>query len=213
MSRVRRDEAKVASQTSESEGRSRWFTEKSLEESRRVGECLICSNLVYSERHAIYSFLWEGMMSSIVRDQFLRGDGFCSRHFWIAKQIEEDCWPAGGIGVAILCENLVSRALRVLPTAQTNSPAGQRTMFRLKKREARSSRPGDRCMFCADWQEREEALIETLETLRNRPEWSDRLTESPSHGVSHYRRDPLAGDRPEPSGRAAECSRRKGRLT
>jgi hypothetical protein len=36
-------------------------------------ECLVCSNLTHSERRAIRSFLWEGMMSSEVREQFLEG--------------------------------------------------------------------------------------------------------------------------------------------
>ena len=105
----------VTDPLAESDSRPYWLTESSLEESLRPGECLVCSNLAHSERHSIHSFLWEGMMSSHARSAFLEGGGFCARHFWIAKRVEDECWPAGGIGLAILCENLIERAIGNLP--------------------------------------------------------------------------------------------------
>lgn len=161
----------------EFESRSHWFTESSLEESLLPGECLVCSNLIQSERHAIHSFLWEGMMSPNIREKFLEGGGFCARHFWIAKRIEDDCWRAGGIGVAILCENLVEQAVAELPC---DADLGRRETinpFR-RKRELDVLAPGSECIFCRDWIEREESLVELLQYIKSKPRWSERLERS-----------------------------------
>ena len=85
---------KLGDRQAEFESRAHWRTEMSLPDSLRVGDCLICSNLVQAEQRSIHSFFWEGMMSP---DR-------------PAKRIEDERWPAGGIGVAILCENLVAKA-------------------------------------------------------------------------------------------------------
>jgi hypothetical protein len=84
-----------------------WFTHDLLERAMRGGGCIICGALRMSERKSIHSFLYEGMMSPLVRRRFLDGEGFCARHFAIAREIEDECWPEGGIGVAILCQDLV----------------------------------------------------------------------------------------------------------
>jgi len=162
----------------EFENRSRWFTEKSLEESLRPGECLVCSNLVHSERHAIHSFLWEGMMSPEVRSAFLKGGGFCARHFWIAKRVEEDGWRSGGIGVAILCENLVERAIAGLPRDGELSRRETKTPS-LRKRAIDVPPAGSGCIFCHDWIEREEWLVRALEQLKSKPAWFESLERSP----------------------------------
>jgi hypothetical protein len=169
---------KLGDRQAEFDSRQHWFTEMSLADSLRIGECLVCSNLIYAERRSIHSFLWEGMMSPVVRAKFLKGGGFCARHFWIAKRIEEECGPAGGIGVAILCENLVAKVVAELP-AETDlrrtEPLGP---FRRRK-DIHLPAPGCGCIFCLDWIEREESLIATLEYLKNKPVWSDKLEQSP----------------------------------
>ena len=165
-------------QQADLESHSRWFTEKSLEESLRAGECLVCSNLVHSERHAIHSFLWEGMMSPHVRSAFLKGGGFCARHFWIAKRIEEDGWRSGGIGVAILCENLIERAIAGLPRDADLGRREARTPF-LRKRPVDVAPADSKCIFCHDWTEREQSLLQALEHLKNKPTWSGALERSP----------------------------------
>jgi hypothetical protein len=158
--------------------RPRWFTEMSLTDSLRFGECLVCSNLAYAERRGIYSFLWEGMMSNHARTKFLEGGGFCPRHFWMAKRIEDEGWPAGGIGVALLCENLIEAAIRDLAlNPGSDSCERSRVFFWKKKTSVRP--PVSACMFCADWVEREESLIEALESLKDKPQWSKALEESP----------------------------------
>jgi hypothetical protein len=168
----------MASRRAEFESRSHWFTEMSLGDSLRVGECLVCSNLIHSERRAIRSFLWEGMMSPEVREQFLEGRGFCARHFWIAKCTEEECWPAGGIGLAILCENLVARAITDLPREADLDRPEAVNPFR-RKRDTHMPDPGSDCMFCRDWIDREKSRIETLEYLKSKPTWSQKLEQSP----------------------------------
>jgi Family of unknown function (DUF6062) len=168
----------MASPQTQSESRPYWVTEMSLAESLRLGDCLVCSNLIHSERHAIFSFLWEGMMSPDAREKFLNGEGFCARHFWIAKRIEDDSWRAGGIGVAILCENLVARAVANLPRgADLSRREATNRLSRKRKVDARP--PGSGCTFCRGRIEREVWLIESLEYLKNKPTWSERLEQSP----------------------------------
>ena len=169
---------KLGDRQAEFESRPHWFTEMSLADSLRHGECLICSNLVHMERRSIRSFLWEGMMSPHVREKFLEGGGFCARHFWIAKRIEEECWPAGGIGVAILCENLVAKAIAELPAETDLNRSEPLGPFRRKK-DVHLPAPGSGCMFCLDWIELEESLIATLEYFKNKPVWSEKLEQSP----------------------------------
>jgi hypothetical protein len=173
-----RRRVRLFSQQAEFESRPYWFTEMSLADSIRLGECLVCSNLIHSERRNIYSFLWEGMMSAQVRRDFLQGGGFCARHFGIAKHIEDDCWPAGGIGIAILCENLVTRAIAELPPEADLIRAEPMNPFH-RKRDIHVPPAGSGCMFCRDWMKREESLIDTLEYLKNKPTWSEKLERSP----------------------------------
>ena len=171
----------------EFESRSHWFTESSLKESLLPGECLVCSNLYSSERHSIHSFLWEGMMSPQARSLFLAGRGFCARHFWIAKRTEDECWPAGGIGMAILCENLVEQSMENLPGEGDLSCPNAHGPFR---RKARVFRPGADCIFCRERSEREQSLLNALQYLKHRPAWAQNLERSPlciDHSVLAFR--------------------------
>ncbi len=90
-----------------------WFASSGLKEALAKGGCPVCQAVKTSVRRYLFSFLYEGMMSGAARGEFLRGGGFCSRHFWEAKGIEEECW-AEGFGVAILCENLLDESLKDL---------------------------------------------------------------------------------------------------
>jgi Family of unknown function (DUF6062) len=168
----------LAGPQAEFDSHSHWFTERSLADSIRLGECLVCSNLIHQERQAIHSFLWEGMMSPEARREFLKGGGFCARHFWIAKRMEDDGWRAGGIGLAILCESLIEHAILELPPEAELSRHEPMSPFR-RKRDLRAFGPGSGCIFCRDSREREESLIEVLEYLKNKPTWSERIEQSP----------------------------------
>jgi len=117
-------------------------------------------------------------MSPEPRAIFLRSGGFCLRHFWIAKRIEEECWPAGGIGVAILCENLLDEFSSPALLAGQNRRYSRRPPFsQQKEREPRL--PGFACTFCRDNQEREYALLEELNGLVTEDEWSKLLSVAP----------------------------------
>lgn len=168
---------RIEGSQAEFDSHSHWFTESSLAESSRIGECLVCSNLTHCERQAILSFLWEGMMSPRGRSAFLKGNGFCARHFWIAKRIEEDEWPARGLGVAILCENLVAIAIEELPSTKDLSRRPALGPFRHKP-TVNVPGGGRGCMFCRDWYTREESLIDILQYLKHKPNWSEKIAGS-----------------------------------
>jgi hypothetical protein len=167
-----------ADQKLSSPRRTNWFKQSSLRRSFSPGKCLVCSNLIATERRAIRSFLYEGMMSPEPRAIFLRSGGFCLRHFWIAKRIEEECWPTGGIGVAILCENLLDEFSSASLFAGQKGRRSRSSRFSRRK-ESEMRLPSFACTFCRDNREREHALLEELEDLVTKGEWSKLLTDAP----------------------------------
>jgi len=153
------------------------FTRIALEHALRSGLCLICAAVRASERKSIHAFLYEGMMSPGVRQDFLRKGGFCRRHFWMAKQIEEDSWQAGGIGLAILCEDLLRLASSIIEERgaqpRKNKPLiGRRT-------ESAAITIGSPCIFCEEHATREAYLIEILEELIGEPRFQRILQDQP----------------------------------
>jgi Family of unknown function (DUF6062) len=125
--------------------------------------CHLCHVVHAAERKGIHSFLYEGMMFPSVRQKFLDGGGFCLRHFWMAKEIEDETCATGGIGMAILCEDLVRLADAGLADASTAEPNSRPTL--LRRSEARTFVPGHDCIFCQDNQEKEKFLAEVMEEL------------------------------------------------
>lgn len=118
-------------------------------------------------------------MSPDVRQDFLKGGGFCLRHFWEAKRIEERCWPAGGIGVALLCENLIRRySVETTEYLDENQRRPLRFLRRSQKRRDFCA-PGFRCTFCQDNEEREKHLVQVIKELIEQPTWSKMLEEAP----------------------------------
>jgi hypothetical protein len=162
----------------EFDSHSQWSTESSLEESLRFGECLVCSNLIESERREIEFFLWDGMNSPHVLSEFLESGGFCPRHFWMAERVEEDGWPAGGVGIATLCERLVERAIRKLPRDAELTRRETTGPFRLR-RETTVPQSGLECIFCRQRNERERSILDALQYLKNKAAWSRRIAQSP----------------------------------
>jgi hypothetical protein len=149
-----------------------WFTRSLLQRALRVGGCVICAALRISERRSIHSFLYEGMMSPMVRRQFLDGGGFCLRHFWLAKEIEDECWPAGGVGMAMLCEDLVREtASHIQHLDANNSPAP-----RPRQSNTNVVLPDYNCVFCAELREKQDGLIKALEQVAGEEEFATRLT-------------------------------------
>jgi Family of unknown function (DUF6062) len=81
----------------------------------------------------------------------------------MAKDIEGETWATGGIGMAILCEDLVRLADAGLADASTVEPNSRPTL--LRRSEARTFVPGHDCIFCQDHQKKEKFLAEVLEEL------------------------------------------------
>jgi hypothetical protein len=123
-----------------------------------------------SERKGIHSFLYEGMMSPSVRRNFLNGGGFCLRHFWMAKEIEEETWLTGGIGIAILCEDLTRLANAGLVNVVAVEPNSRTAL--LRRRKAQPFVPGESCIFCRDNADKEQFSAEVLEELVDEQEFA-----------------------------------------
>jgi Family of unknown function (DUF6062) len=155
-----------------------WATQTTLSKAFALGGCGICNAVRAAERKGIHSFLYEGMMFPFVRQQFLDGGGFCLRHFWIAKEIEDETWPTGGFGMAILCEGLTHLAGAGLSEVAALEPNARRTL--LRRREAHMFLPGHDCMFCKDNRKKEQFLAEVLENLVDEEEFQKPLA---THGL------------------------------
>jgi len=153
--------------------RGLWFTRSTLSKAFALGGCALCAVVHASERKGIHSFLYESMMSASVRQKFLDGGGFCSRHFWMAKEIEDETWLRGSIAVAILCEDLTRHANAGLANVAAVEPNSRTTLFR--HREVKAFVPGHGCMFCRDNADKEAFLAEVLEELVEEPEFAQPL--------------------------------------
>jgi hypothetical protein len=140
-----------------------WASRTGLSKAFALGGCVICNAVHGAERKGIHSFLYEGMMFPLVRQKFLDGGGFCLRHFWMAKEIEDETWLTGGFGIAILCESLTRLADTGLPEAAALDRNARPTLR--KRREAHVFLPGHDCIFCQDNREKERFLAEVLEAL------------------------------------------------
>jgi len=157
-------------------GRTLWFTRSTLRKAFALGGCAICTAVHASERKGIHSFLYEGMMSSSVRQKFLDSGGFCPRHFWIAKEIEEETWLRGSIALAILCEDLTRQANAGLVNVAAIEPDSRTTL--LRRREVTPFVAGHSCMFCQDNADKETFLAEVLEELVEEQEFARPLARS-----------------------------------
>jgi len=149
---------------------SLWFTRDTLSKAFARGGCAICNAVAGAERKSIYSFLHEGMMFPSVRKKFLAGGGFCLRHFWMAKEIEDEAWQTGGFGIAILCEDLTRLARSGLAAVKAIETKSRPSLFR--RSEAHPFVPGRACMFCRENREKEQFLGEVLEELSDEEEFA-----------------------------------------
>jgi hypothetical protein len=150
-----------------------WFTRDTLSKAFARGGCAICTAVHAAERKSIHSFLYEGMMFPSVRQKFLAGGGFCLRHFWMAKEIEEEAWQTGGFGLAILCEDLARSAISGLATVKAVYPTSRPGLFR--RSEPQAFVPGQNCMFCQENREKAQFLGEALEELSDEEEFAGPL--------------------------------------
>ncbi len=175
-----------------------WFTRDTLSKAFASGGCAVCNAVHAAERKSIHSFLYEGMMFPSVRQKFLAGGGFCLRHFWMAKEIEDEAWQTGGFGLAILCEDLARSASSGLAAVKAIDPTSRSGFFR--RSEPQGFVPGQNCMFCQDNREKAQFLGEALEELSEEEEFRGPLTANGlciPHGQVALRiwRDPAKRDR------------------
>jgi tRNA nucleotidyltransferase/poly(A) polymerase len=153
------------------------------------GECPVCYATQKAARKYIHSFLYEGMMSSIARQDFLDGGGFCHEHFWQAKAIEQECW-ADGFGVAILCENLLEASLKDLERLK-QPKAGLRTRLATIRRAARDREkhcaPEAGCIACKSSRSSERHFLSALEEWLHDDEFAERFNQSSGLCLHHIR--------------------------
>jgi hypothetical protein len=159
-----RSQQEASHEHREDEGTLQVFSVQALEKALSSEGCLICAALVWFEWKSVHSFLYEGMMFPHVRRQFLDRGGFCAFHFEIAKQIERESWQAGGIGMAILCEDLIKRGMLAI-TKIANGADDKRLRQQQNSGAVELRSPGALCMFCADKKEKERALLGVLEEV------------------------------------------------
>ena len=158
-----------------------------LEEGLSSGECPVCFASRKATRRYIHSFLYEGMMSSFARQDFLDGRGFCREHFWEARTIEKECW-ADGFGIAILCENLLETFAKDLEKPGRHRAEGKTSRLRLRKLvRKRESAPlsGNGCLACEVARNTEERHLATLEELLDDKEFCERYERSAGLCINH----------------------------
>ena len=78
----------------------------------------------------------------------------------MAMEIEDECWPAGGSGMAILCEQLLERGLAAIGRLGARPPKGRRAGG-----GSLVTPPGAACLFCRRNAEREVHLLSVLEDV------------------------------------------------
>jgi Family of unknown function (DUF6062) len=145
--------------------------------------CLLCRALLQAERRSLFTFLYEGMSAPHVREKFLEGGGFCTRHFWWVMHVGRNRWGVGQVELAELCRQLVPRAAREIAEAGKSRPRVRILPFARagkKKQEPPASFPGAGCMFCREWLERDQSLVALLEKLLDQAEFARALA---SHGL------------------------------
>jgi uncharacterized protein DUF6062 len=131
------------------------------------------------------------MMSPSARKDFLEGAGFCRKHFWQAKAIEQECW-ADGFGVAILCENLLDAALNDLVKIWANKAGLKAGLFKLRRPSGRQGGqvqliPGSGCIACKAAMNSEEHYLSTLQELLGDSDFAERWRESAGLCLVHIR--------------------------
>lgn len=162
------------------------FLSSALQDAFRLRGCPICRAVSAAERQSIWSFLHEGMMAPDVRNNFLDHGGFCPRHFWMAQDIEEKAWPAGGFGLAILCQQLLVRAEQRLAEAErTRSLKRRPALFR---REGKTPRliQREECLFCLENGSREKMYASVLEESMQEADFQFSFSDNPlclSHAI------------------------------
>jgi len=139
---------------------------QAFEDALRAGGCAVCRVVEAQEERALYSFLYEGMTNPEVREEFLRGGGFCAIHLREAASLGINRWSVGVVELGILAEQTLRRASAELKDGakQRGSKAWRRLAIG-KRRAERPLYPGRDCTFCRERESREAMAVESLEAL------------------------------------------------
>ena len=165
------------------------FAKGDLLEGLSRGECPVCHARQKATRRYIHSFLYEGMMSPIARQDFLEGGGFCREHFWQAKAIEAECWT-DGFGVAILCENLLEASLKDLEKLARSQVGLRAGILKIRRPTNRQEAPRSRgigCIACKASRSSEQHYLSALEEWLNDSDFNERFIESTGLCLRHIR--------------------------
>jgi len=95
-----------------SRGESKDIIYVSLVQAIQRGGCPICRLVSEAEEHSLRSLLYEHVNDPHMRKKIVESMGFCPYHFWMLVDLAlEDPALGGGLGPAIILEDLISRYL------------------------------------------------------------------------------------------------------
>jgi|GEM_PF-412010 hypothetical protein len=80
------------------------------------GGCPICKSIEESENRNIWILLYEHVNDPYVRERINRGNGFCSYHFQKIINIAQNDPLLGGLGPAIIVEDLLNKYVKNIKT-------------------------------------------------------------------------------------------------
>ena len=143
--------------------RSFWPHRTALDKALEQPGCVVCNHLAVCERKSINAFLYESLLDPHVRRRFVDRGGFCREHFAVACHIEKECWPDGGIAMAVLCGDLLHRAMGIsgegaLRGGDSASENRQLDVFG-------TCTSGECCVFCREQRASESSFLAALEEL------------------------------------------------
>jgi hypothetical protein len=146
-----------------------------LEKAVQQAGCTPCVGLRDVEERGLFSFLYEGISDPSTRDKFVRGGGFCPRHFRIALQQTTATGYVGPFQIADVCQMLLNSAAASLTQAREAQSRDKWPVFQRRRSEPMPAITGAECMFCADAREKEKDLVLALESLITDPAIADRV--------------------------------------
>jgi Family of unknown function (DUF6062) len=140
------------------------------------GGCLICRAVARVEQRALFAFLYEGITAPDVMAKFVEGGGFCPQHFWRVMNIGINRWSVGQVEMATLCSQVILRAVEELLGRKRYRR--QQGRFSLGGPEGKQTAifPGRKCVFCHERHDREQSLVELLETVVEQEEFERVVT-------------------------------------
>ncbi len=146
-----------------------------LEKAVQKEGCALCLALRDIEERALFSFLYEGLSDPFSREKFVRGGGFCPRHFRIALQLATASGYVGPFQIADACQMLLNSAAAGLTKAREAQSGDKWPVWRKRRSDPTTALAGAECMFCADARDKEKDLVLALESLMSDTSIADKV--------------------------------------